>query len=248
MVLLTITVPNRTKDPKPIETQLFVITDTSNDISEDRVLRLRRDIENMIKNDTSGTASLLGIGDDAESVAHIKWRKSPLGPYKCNNWTQDCRKYARERRNDSLAYGNQLATINNTLDSLLRNPEMDRSPILETLYRIETAPNLLRSKTVGKSSNQIVIISDMLQHSPALSLYDSVPTFEEVKGTIGWHVGIPTEMQGFLVSIFHLNRCTSEGGTIQRRQEFTKFWDDYFIYVAGDKAKWTYFPISDKCP
>jgi len=119
------------------------------------------------------------------------------------------------------------------LIDLMKTQPRDDSPILQTLKSIDY---LVDDEII----DQLFIVSDMLENSSLIDVYDSaMPNFESAKNEIKRGVGFPEKIQ--TSTVFLLNRCGDEG-EIQQSAQFISFWNDYFSYIGDSQPIWEDIP------
>jgi len=119
------------------------------------------------------------------------------------------------------------------LSNLMKTQPSDDSPILQTLKSIDYIVD-------DEKIDQLYIVSDMLENSSLIDMYDSeIPDFEGAKDEIRRGYGFPEKTA--TTTVFLLNRC-GDAGEIQQTGPFMSFWDDYFSYIMGDQPIWEHIP------
>ena len=119
------------------------------------------------------------------------------------------------------------APLKNALNSATQQGEANSSPIMEALQRVSV--ELLeeyRSNSINKS---LIVISDMLQHSPNYSHYRDDMSFQRFKQSIAYK-DLKTDLQGTSVTIYYVQRLTKK--RINSGQHI-KFWIDWIADNNG---------------
>ena len=78
---------------------------------------------------------------------------------------------------------------------------------------------------------RIIIISDMLQHTPDHSHYTTVPDFKTFEKTPAYRK-VWTDLRGVEIDILYVNRHGAEATRIQGRRH-VDFWEAYFDSMRG---------------
>lgn len=115
--------------------------------------------------------------------------------------------------------------LEQALETLLKSPPAGASPIMEAVQassvRSLHAPDL-RSDEKG-FRRRLILVSDLLQHSPALSQLRDVPEWEEFEGSAAMR-SVSSDLAGTEVIILYLQRDESP---VQGRPH-VDFWDAWF--------------------
>lgn len=110
-----------------------------------------------------------------------------------------------------------------------------RSPIIETLGVI--APRHAPSRRVGGKGDgphtHLILFSDLLQHSDALSHYSAYPAAERIRKTDGLRA-LQTDLTGIDVSLFRLER--SRDARWQTRDHY--YWWTELVLDFGGRVVW----------
>jgi hypothetical protein len=118
------------------------------------------------------------------------------------------------------------------LQAVDRQPT-ERSPILEAVQSVAVT-EFQREALVGKPRT-LVIVSDLLQHTPGLSHYRAVPSFEEFSRS-DYYATVRTSWSGVVVEVIYITRP----GTPQGSQHL-EFWREYFAGNGGSLNRVTTF-------
>ena len=221
--------------------RVTMIIDPSDEISGPQITRIKSTVKDeIVALDIGSIIILTKIEDlysDPKSGAIPHERERPRHPddEPCDSTKMICDKDILKRD-----YNKFEEPLTKNLDSLLKSLEMERSPILEFLGAFE-------NEICTPSCDQLWIVSDMLQHSPLTSLYESIPNFHDLEPKIRRQWGLlPKEIRD--VTIWQPNRCPSEGGIQQEDERFMTFWNDYFTHGADRNITWEDIPIGRGCP
>ena len=101
-----------------------------------------------------------------------------------------------------------------------------RSPILEAIQEIARQPEFADARI----PRHLVVVSDLLQHTPALSFYRRVPSFQAFHQTPQF-AALRAELRGVAVDLLYLPR-SEVGGAGARLIEF---WREYVV-ACGSRS------------
>ena len=118
------------------------------------------------------------------------------------------------------------------LEELLAGPGALASPILKTIQdvAVDAFP-----PTDSPLPRQLVLVSDMVQHSSDMSFFEGPIDFV----ALGNHPDYPTmrvDLEGVDVTVFFLRR-RGLAGRIQARP-IQEFWDEYFLDQGARQPQW----------
>ena len=112
-----------------------------------------------------------------------------------------------------------------------------RSPIIEMLGVV--VPRHAPSRRVGAGENQqrvhVILFSDLLQHSAALSHYGSYPSPTAIRSTNGLRA-LQTDLTGVDVSLYRLERERERDARWQTRDHY--YWWTELIRSLGGRVVW----------
>ena len=112
-----------------------------------------------------------------------------------------------------------------------------RSPIIEMLGVIvpRHAPSRRLGAGSGGSRTHVILFSDLLQHSAALSHYGSYPPAADVLDTNGLRA-LRTDLAGVDVSLYRLERSRARDARWQTRDHY--YWWTELIRSFGGRVVW----------
>ena len=113
------------------------------------------------------------------------------------------------------------------LDALItkiqRLPSQARSPIFEAIQSIAVT-SFGAPLSEGASEKRLVIVSDMIHYTSELSMYQSVPEFEQFKSS-EYYLRVKPNLRGANVDVYLIVRETKRD---VQQPPLYKFWQDYF--------------------
>lgn len=115
-----------------------------------------------------------------------------------------------------------LDRLDEVLNRLLTSPSAQNSPIMESIQDLAVA--VFQRPEFAKIPKRLIIVSDMVQYSKALSQYHSVESFQQFKSDPGY-LTVHPDLQNVEVTILYLIR--PEYRRVQNRTHL-EFWQDYF--------------------
>ncbi|KPF82727.1 hypothetical protein IP70_19910 [alpha proteobacterium AAP38] len=112
--------------------------------------------------------------------------------------------------------------LRHVLDGMLEAGQADQSPIMETIQSVASTAFAPYADAADKN---LVVVSDLLQHSEAASQYKGAPAFESFKGTAAYRK-VKANLSDVNVQVLYIRRET--GKTIQGASHIG-FWSSYFV-------------------
>lgn len=112
------------------------------------------------------------------------------------------------------------------INGFMQPAQADFSPIMEVFQTISLSAFPLGSETVPK---QIILISDMLQHTPEWSHYRGQMDFSNLQKTL-YYQRINTDLQQAEVNILYVRR---EGMEKLQNKRHAFFWSDFIQSIGG---------------
>ena len=222
----------------PVPRTTVLLLDTSDPLSAKHEEELERIVQELQSPNAAfegfsvGTGEALVVYEMKEDLRQLEPQLVVCNPGKHPNkwgWQQE------------LTQGKQIALrkwrrFNDAVKPLFDRGHQDplaRSPIIETLGVIlpRHSPSKRRNESVNKKPTHIIIFSDLLQHSEALSHYRSYPSAEQVRKTEGLR-SIQTNLSGVDVSLFRLERPHPDG-RLQSAEHF--YWWTELIEDFGGR-------------
>jgi hypothetical protein len=119
------------------------------------------------------------------------------------------------RRNYEETFVKKLDAV---LDDLLTAKAAKESPIMESIQSVVVTAFAGKDRASAKKT--LIIVSDLLQYTPHLSLYNKVPDFEAYKKTVTWR-DVRLDMSGIDVKVMYIHR---KGQT----PDLLPFWQHFF--------------------
>jgi len=116
--------------------------------------------------------------------------------------------------------------LDQVIEGFMQAGQSEFSPIMETLQVVSLSAFPVLEPTADK---QIIIISDMLQHTPEWSHYRGQMDFSLLQKT-SYYQRINTDLQNAEVKILHVRR---EGMEKIQNKRHAFFWADYIQSIAG---------------
>jgi hypothetical protein len=119
------------------------------------------------------------------------------------------------------------APIEALLDELMKTHEADSSPIMESIQSI--AVSTLRGNAGADIPRQLVIASDMLQHTAGYSHYQEALPFEEFRKS-DYYRRFQADLRGVEIAIIYIRRDTRRAA---QGKAHVQFWRDYVSDLGG---------------
>lgn len=120
--------------------------------------------------------------------------------------------------------------LDSVLQTMLSGSEAERTPLLEAIQSVSVQSfGPLRSQDKSEIPKKLIIISDMLQNSENLSLYDHIPLAQQFLKSETYRK-IRSDLRDVEVSIFLIRRQTRKG--IQG-PELLRFWQELIAAQGG---------------
>lgn len=120
--------------------------------------------------------------------------------------------------------------LEQAIDAAVQANEQPLSPIMESIQSAALS-NFARAKP--QIPKRLIVVSDLLQHSPALSLYQRLPRFDDFKTTESFRQ-LRTPLTDVEVEILYLRRPTAR--SIQSKA-LIEFWQQYLRDNGGVLAR-----------
>ncbi len=151
-------------------------------------------------------------------------RKSVLQPkfYLCNPGNEDDLENQIARRASTVHKNYEDTFVKNldaVLNKILQAKAAQESPIMESVQSVAVTAFAGNDRAAAKKT--LIIVSDLLQYTPSLSLYNKVPDFEEFKKTRDWQ-NIRSDMKGIDVKILYIRRDHGQS------KDLLPFWQKFF--------------------
>ena len=116
----------------------------------------------------------------------------------------------------------------------LQAPEAQKSPIIESIQAEAVTTFDAEPKNRGRVGMTLIIISDMLQNSSALSMYREIPSFRTFAALPDFRT-LGANLKGVQVEVLVIPRKTALNITDKKLSEF---WDEYFQAQGATMYRW----------
>lgn len=167
------------------------------------------DVQNIINDNLHAKFTLCNPGNDKD----------------VSSWTGN-KQLARKKYEENFS-----DIIDHQLEDLLTAEQANNSPIMRSIQSIYvTALNGQKYQNVKK---RLIIVSDLLEHTDAFSMYKNMPTFSEFKASAYWKQ-VKANLSGIHIEILYLNRPSAN--TIQS-PALKQFWQYYFLEQGAETVK-----------
>ena len=225
------------RDERPPRNTVLLL-DTSDPLSTKHRAELRRLVTEL----QSATAELRVAPGEALIVYELGTDLEELAPVLeiCNpgehpdqwEWWQEL---TRGRAIDLQRWRRFREAVEGLFDQIETETAQSSSPIIETLGVIvpRHAPSARESAANGGGQTHIILFSDLLQHSKALSQYSAYPAAQEIRKTPGLRA-LQTDLTGIDVSLFRLER--SRDARWQTRDHY--YWWTHLVRSFGGRVVW----------
>lgn len=145
-----------------------------------------------------------------------------------------------------LTQGKQIAlrqwrrfqeVVETLFDEAQTDTPRSRSPIIEMLGVIvpRHAPSRRIAASADRPRTHVILFSDLLQHSPALSHYGDYPPPTALRSTSGLR-SLQTDLTGVDVSLFRLERSRARDARWQTRDHY--YWWTQLVRSFGGRVVW----------
>lgn len=122
--------------------------------------------------------------------------------------------------------------ITKILDRIVSGGTAEESPIMKSLQSVAVTSFVGEDKNISRK--KLILVSDLLEHTSAFSVYKGVPDFESYKNTSNWS-SVKADLTGVDVEIFFLRR---EG---EERLQNVKLRDFWTKFIENQGASVTHF-------
>jgi hypothetical protein len=151
-------------------------------------------------------------------------RKAILTPkfFLCNPGNTDdlenqiARRASTVRQNYEDTFVKKLDVV---LAELLTAQPAQTSPIMESVQSIAVTAFSGKDRQAPKKT--LIIVSDLLQYTPQVSLYNKVPDFDTFKKSATWQL-THTDLSGINVKVLYIRRDKGQS------KDLLAFWQKYF--------------------
>lgn len=208
-----------------------LLIDQSDPISPQQAERVRQEMARL--RDSSNFGERIDIyvmeGDTQNLLTPVLSVCNPGNPREANQLYENPEQIRR-------AFEERYATqVQRTIDSLLSATNRPNSPILESIKAV--AIGAFGPYEQGAIPLRLTIVSDMVQHSQAVSQFRGETGFAELSRSPTWR-GLLANLKGAEVHIFYLLRPTARrGNTPIQNRGHQQFWEQVIGAFNGRLAR-----------
>ena len=225
------------RDGQPPRNTLLLL-DTSDPLSA----KHRAELQRLVKELQSQTAELRVAPGEALIVYELGADLDALAPVLkvCNpgvhpdqwEWWQEL---TRGRAIDLQRWRRFREAVEGLFDQIETETAQSSSPLIETLSVIlpRHAPSAREAASSAGGHTHLILFSDLLQHSDALSHYGPYPAGDAVRETPGLRA-LQTDLTGIDVSLLRLER--SRDARWQTRDHY--YWWTHLVRSFGGRVVW----------
>lgn len=163
----------------------------------------------------NGMVQLYEVGSTSTSVLQPKF-------FLCNPGNESDLENEIARRASTVRWNYEetfVKKLNMVLENLLAAKPAEQSPIMESVQSVEVTAFAGQDRATAKKT--LIIVSDLLQYTPNLSLYHGAPDFVAFKKTPLWQ-NIHMDMRGITVKVLYVRRSSDQS------KDLLSFWQKYF--------------------
>jgi hypothetical protein len=141
--------------------------------------------------------------------------------------------YGNRELADRLWQKEFASKVDGVLGRLLDMPEAENSPIFEAIQSVAVTSF---GTPIAENAREktLVVISDMIQHTPELSMYQGAPSFNQFK-MIQYYLRVKPFLKGANVDVDLIVRETRRD---VQKPVLYKFWVDFFAASDGYLRDW----------
>ena len=225
------------RDREPSRNTVLLL-DTSDPLS----VKHRAELQRLVSELQSQTAELQVAAGEALIVYELGSDLDALAPVLqvCNpgehpdqwEWWQEL---TRGRAIDLQRWRRFREAVEGLFDQIETETAQSSSPLIETLGVIvpRHAPSAREAASGAGGHTHLILFSDLLQHSEALSHYGVYPAAEEIRNTPRLRA-LQTDLTGIDVSLFRLGR--SRDARWQTPDHY--FWWTHLVRSFGGRVVW----------
>lgn len=130
-------------------------------------------------------------------------------------------------------YNKFISKFATTIESLLEESE-GKSPIMETFVRISNSENFQKHPT---KKHNMLIVSDMLQHSDNYSHYDEGTDWKTFENKMKGTVYTRPSLNGVEWQVFYAERKGARDRALQTTRS-SQFWENFFANGGAISREW----------
>ncbi len=225
------------RDGQPARSTVLLL-DTSDPLS----VKHRAELQRLVNELQSQTAELQVAAGEALIVYELGADLGALAPVLtvCNpgehpdqwEWWQQL---TRGRAIDLQRWRRFREAVEGLFDQIEADAAQSSSPLIETLGVIvpRHAPSAREAASSAGGHTHLILFSDLLQHSEALSHYGPYPAGDAVRDTPGLRA-LQTDLTGIDVSLLRLER--SRDARWQTRDHY--YWWTHLVRSFGGRVVW----------
>lgn len=146
-----------------------------------------------------------------------------------SEWTGN-KKLARKKYEEQFT-----SQIEKQLSMLLTAQTANSSPIMRSLQSVFVTN--MKGHNVEHSKKKIILVSDLLEHTDAFSMYSGIPEFSAFENTSYW-AQVKSNMENTDVELLFLNRASAHK---LQTPNLKLFWQYYFLNQGANSVK--FLPI-----
>jgi hypothetical protein len=212
--------------PKAVHVLLI---DRSDPISGQQAQHIRQVVQRLKDDAVFGTRFDVYTfeGDSVNELPPVLRVCAPGRPQDANELIENPER-VRKRYEDSFAL-----VLDKTLNELLRASTRPNSPIVESLRA--AAQTSFGSFDAGQIPMRATLVSDMVQHSAALSHFAAEANFKQLSSTTKW-ASLRPQLKGADIYVLYLLRPTAvRGGAPIQNRGHQAFWEQ-LIEASGGRV------------
>ena len=205
-----------TSGPVSVTAVLIDRTDTLNAVQQDDVRQRLNGLRDSVP--IHGLLAVYSVDSTEEGLLKPEFRLcNPGRGEELSKWVANPR--LAQMRWEEL-FGHPLQEV---FDSMVEGGSADSSPILESIQSV--ALSVFTGEKVKNAHKELIVVSDMLQHTVELSHYRGENNFGRLRAS-NYYRRIHTNLDGAKVSILYIRRPTAKAA---QSKEHVLFWKEYFL-------------------
>jgi hypothetical protein len=205
---------------------LLILLDLTDPVEPAQASRIRGAIEDVVDASPQGTMTALGVvSTDAARMGSGFALCKPRSARDAGEMTEN-RRMVEERYRKGFAI-----PLERTLDAMLAAPEEDASPIMEGIQALAATTNGFLP--AGERHGRLIVVSDLLQNSDAMSFYRGEDWSDFEKS--GRSQEMAQNLDRVEVDLMRIAR-DGDGDKLQAVREF---WQEYFTRQGAGRIRET---------
>lgn len=194
-----------------------ILLDVSDQFSEPQRLQVRNHLARIIRNDIPRFGLVV-----LYAVDRIGRRLTEPIFYLCNPGTgADLNSLYQNPDHARKKWQGFAAKLDSEINRQMSLPSAGNSPIFEAIQA--TALHTFGKPEYDKVPKHLVIISDLIQNTAALSMYNGLPSFDSFKSS-PYFAQVRTDLRDVSVTVYYLVR----GTVATQGRGHINFWEAYF--------------------